>query len=168
MYAIWFTGLSGSGKTTIAEKLSLHFKNENILHEVLDGDAYRAVFSPKDGYSKEERDQFRLKIIFIAEMLMRNNIVCLIPLLSSTKKIRDDARKKLQNFVEVYVKCPLEVCAQRDPKGHYKKIKEGKLKNFVGVDIDYEEPINPEIVIESNNISVDEAVKKIIDYIITK
>ena len=168
MHAIWLTGLSGSGKTTIAERLSDYLKNENIKHEVLDGDVYRSVLSPKDGYSKEERDQFRSKVIFIAEILIRNDIACIIPLLSSTKKMRDNARKKLNNFVEIYVKCPLDVCAQRDPKGHYKKVKEGKLKNFVGIDIEYEEPINPEIIIESNKLTVDQAVSKIVEYLYKK
>jgi adenylylsulfate kinase len=165
MYVIWLTGLSGSGKTTIAESLSDYFKINKINHEILDGDAYRAILSPNDGYSKEERDQFRRKIIFIAEVLIKNKIICIIPLLSSTRIIRDEARKKLKYFIEVYVKCPIEICAKRDPKGHYKKVKEGKLKNFVGIDIDYEESLNPEIIIESNNISVNESVEKIVKYI---
>ena len=168
MYAIWLTGLSGSGKSTIAERLSDYFKNENIKHEILDGDAYRSVLSPNDGYSEKERDLFRSKVIFIAEVLLRNEIVCIIPLLSSTRKMRDDARKKLNNFIEIYVKCPLDICAQRDPKGHYKKVKEGKLNNFVGIDIEYEEPVDPEIIIESNNLTVDEAVEKIVKYLFEK
>ena len=165
MFVIWLTGLSGSGKTTIAQGLSDHYKINNIKHEVLDGDLYRAVLSPNEGYSKKERDEFRYKVIFIAEILLRNQIICIIPLLSSTRKIRDEARKRFHNFIEIYVKCPIEVCEHRDPKGHYKKVRQGKLKNFVGIDIDYEEPLNPEIIIESNKVSIDDAVKKIVNFI---
>ena len=164
MFVIWLTGLSGSGKTTIAESLSDYMKANHINHEVLDGDIYRAVLSPDDGYSKKERDQFRYKVIFIAEILLRNQIVCIIPLLSSTRKIRDEARSKFKNFIEVYVKCPIEVCQDRDPKGHYEKVKNGKLKNFVGIDIEYEEPLNPEIIIETNKVSITDAVKTIVNY----
>ena len=114
------------------------------------------------------KEKFRSKVIFIAEVLLRNEIACIIPLLSSTRKMRDDARKKLNNFIEIYVKCPIDICAQRDPKGHYKKVKEGKLNNFVGIDIEYEEPVDPEIIIESNSVTVDEAVEIIVKYLLEK
>ena len=168
MVAIWLTGLSGSGKTTIAEHLSKYFINKDVKHEVLDGDLYRYILSPRDGYSKQERDDFRYKVLFIAELLIKNEVVCIIPLLSSTRDLRDEARSRFDNFVEVYVKCPIEVCEKRDPKGHYKKVRKGELKEFVGFDIPYEEPLNPELIIESDKINVFESVKLIVDYLSAK
>jgi|APSaa5957512535_1039671.scaffolds.fasta_scaffold11645_2 adenylylsulfate kinase len=168
MVAIWLTGLSGSGKTTIAEHLSKYFINKDVKHEVLDGDLYRSILSPRDGYSKQERDDFRYKVLFIAELLIKNEVVCIIPLLSSTRDLRDEARSRFDNFVEVYVKCPIEVCEKRDPKGHYKKVRKGELKEFVGFDIPYEEPLNPELIIESDKINVFESVKLIVDYLSAK
>jgi len=168
LVVIWLTGLSGSGKTTIAEHLSNYFINNNVKHEILDGDIYRAILSPRDGYSKQERDEFRYKVLFIAELLIKNQIVCIIPLLSSTRKLRDDARNRFDNFVEIYVKCPIEVCEERDPKGYYKKIRKGELKEFVGFDIPYEEPLSPELIIDSDKLNVFESIKKIIDYLSNK
>jgi len=165
---IWLTGLSGSGKTTIAEALSDYMRENEVRHEILDGDIYRAVLSPRDGYSKQERDEFRYKVIFIAELLIRNNILCIIPLLSSTRKLRNEARSKFENFLEVYVKCPLEVCEKRDPKGHYKRVRKSEVANFVGIDIPYEKPLNPEVIIETDKISILEAVEKIMTQLTNK
>jgi len=162
MLVIWLTGISGAGKTTIANALSVELSKKKILHEVLDGDEYRAVLSPNDGFSMKERDNFRLKIISIAKLLTRNNILCIIPLLSSSRSIRKLARNEFTDFMEIYIKCPIEICERRDPKGLYKKVRSGKLKDFVGVDLPYEEPLNPEIIIESDVLTVSESVNEIL------
>lgn len=163
---IWLTGLSGSGKTTIAKELSTSFTKNSISNEILDGDIYRAILSPKDGYSDQEREIFRQKVIFIAELLVRNDIVCIIPLLSSIQKTRALARNKFKNFIEVYIKCPLDICEIRDPKGLYKQVRKGEINNFVGIDLPYEEPINPEIIIQSDKLSASKASERIMDYTI--
>ncbi|MFC2121401.1 adenylyl-sulfate kinase [Bacteroidota bacterium] len=165
---IWLTGISGSGKTTIAECLSANLRKKRIKHEILDGDIYRAILSPKSGYSIDERNEFRRKVIFIAELLIRNNIICIMPLVSSTRALRDESRKKFSSFVEVYVNCPIEVCKQRDPKGFYKKAREGKISNVVGIDIPYEEPLNPEIIINTNLLSISQSISIIEDILIKK
>ena len=160
---IWLTGISGSGKSTIAEALSNAYRQRNIANEVLDGDIYRAILSPNDGYSVQERDEFRRKVIFIAELLVRNGVVCIVPLLSSSQNIRDFARSKFKNFIEVFIKCPIEICEIRDPKGLYKKVRTGELKDFVGVDLPYDEPLDPEITIRSDKLNISESVQQIID-----
>lgn len=167
-FVIWLTGLSGSGKSTIAEALSDKFSLLGIKNEILDGDLYRAVLSPRDGYSPEERDEFRRKMIFITELLIKNDIVAILPLLSSSRSVRDEARSKFKDFVEIYLKCSLEECERRDPKGHYKRVRDGGLENFVGIHIPYEEPLNPEIIIETDKLGVDESVSIIYDFLTTK
>lgn len=162
-FNLWFTGLSGSGKTTSSLKVSDYLNSISKAHEVLDGDVYRAILSPNANYSEKERDAFRKKIIYLARILNKHGISCIIPLLSSSQSIRDLARQELQNFVEVYVKCPVEVCIQRDPKGLYHRRKMGLETSVVGIDIPYEEPASPEIVIETNSQSLDTTVKIILD-----
>ena len=161
---IWITGLSGAGKSTIAESLSKKIGNK-IPHEIIDGDVYRKILSPNAGYSKKERDMFRSKLIFITKLLIRNKIICILPLLSSTRKVRDEARKQFEKFVEIYLVCPIDICEKRDPKGHYEKVKQGILKDFVGIHLKYEEPANPEIVINTSTSNIDDSVNKIYKYI---
>ncbi len=165
VFTVLITGLSGSGKTTIASKLSDYFSSIGIKHEILDGTELRPKLSPDLGYSPEEREIHRKKIIFVAELLTKNGIVCITPLISSTGYIRDYIKDKLSNVVEIYLKCPIEIRAERDPQGHYKKVKEGKMNNFVGIDIPYEEPENPDLILETNELNPDECANKIIEKI---
>ncbi len=162
MLTILITGISGSGKTTIANRLSEFFSRRGIKNEVLDGDVLREKLSQNLGYSEEERNMHRRKIFYIAGMLTRHGIVSILPLVASTRAVRDEARKQAGKFMEVYLKCPLAVCEQRDPKGYYKNIRAGKIKNFVGVDIPYEEPVNPELVLETDGLKPEDSVKKIV------
>ena len=154
VFNLWLTGLSGAGKTTLAFKISKHLKTAHVSHEVLDGDVYRPVLSPGAGYSEKERNAFRHKIIFLAKLLNKHGISCIIPVLSSSRKVREFARNELINFNEVYVKCPIDVCTRRDPDGLYKRAKSGKESNIVGVHIPYEEPENPEILIDTSEHDV--------------
>ncbi len=164
-FNIWLTGLSGSGKTTLAEKINEYLISLNISNEVLDGDVYRAILSPEAGYTQNERDAFRRKIIFVAKLLNKHEVSCIFSLLSSSKKIRGYAREELNNFIEVYVKCPIEVCVQRDPKGLYKKAKAGKESNIVGIHIPYEEPENPDIIVETHRQGIESCVAAILNKI---
>ncbi len=162
---IWFTGLSGSGKTTIANLLAKRLRDMGIMVVVLDGDILRKTLSSDLGYSKEERDKHITRVAHVCELITKNNVLNIACVLSPTKSIREYARKRINKFIEVYVRCPLEICEKRDVKGHYSKARKGEIKEFVGITIPYEEPENPEIVLETNKLSVEESVDKIIDKI---
>ncbi len=159
VFNLWLTGLSGSGKTTLASKISEQLEAVHVSHEVLDGDVYRPVLSPGAGYSEEERNAFRHKIIFLATLLNKHSVSCIIPVLSSSRKVREFARSELINFNEVYVKCPIDVCAERDPDGLYKKAENGNESNIVGINIPYEEPENPEILVDTSRHEVETCVE---------
>ena len=162
-FNLWLTGLSGSGKTTIAEKVSDCLTDISINNEVLDGDVYRAFLSPDAGYSEKERNAFRKKVIVLAGIFNKHDISCIIAMLSSSQSVRTLARQELSNFVEVYVKCPIEVCIRRDPKGIYQRRKKGEMTSVVGIDIPYEEPISPEIIVETDKLSIDSTTEIILD-----
>jgi len=162
-FNLWLTGLSGAGKTTIANELSDYVTSLSLNNEVLNGDIYRVVLSANAGYSEKERNAFRKKIIFLAKVLNKHGISCIIALLSSSRSIRDEARNELDNFIEVYVKCPIEVCIRRDPKALYQKRKEGLEKLVVGIDILYEEPLHPEIIVETDKLSVESSISVILN-----
>jgi adenylylsulfate kinase len=159
IFNLWLTGLSGSGKTTIAFKVSERLQKSNIPHEVLDGDVYRPVLSPGVGYTEKERNAFRHKIIFLAKLLNKHGVSCIIPLLSSSRKVREYARNELINFNEIYVKCPIDICAKRNTNGLYERAKKGKETNVVGIHIPYEEPEKPEILLETSKQDVESCVE---------
>src|SRR5438270_12311693 len=158
---IWFTGLSGAGKSTLAEILARRFKELNRNFGVLDGDIVRTHLSKGLGFSREDRDTNIKRIAFVCSLLTRNSVVCISAAIAPYREARDWARREIGNFVEVYVKCPLEVCRQRDVKGLYKLVDEGKIKNFTGVDDPYEEPVHPELIVETDKETVEESVTRI-------
>src|SRR3989440_4875172 len=160
-FTIWFTGLSGSGKSTLSEVIEQRLKAHGRNVEVLDGDIVRTHLSKGLGFSREDRDTNIKRIGFVCGLLTRNGVVCISAAIAPYREARDWARREIGNFVEVYVKCPLEVCRQRDVKGLYKLVDEGKIKNFTGVDDPYEEPERPELVIETDKESVGESVSRI-------
>jgi len=160
-FTIWFTGLSGSGKSTLSEVIELRLKARGRNVEVLDGDVVRTHLSKGLGFSREDRDTNIKRIGFVCGLLTRNGVVCISAAIAPYRDARDWARKEIGNFVEVYVKCPLEVCRQRDVKGLYKLVDEGKIKNFTGVDDPYEEPLYPELVVETDKETVEESVTRI-------
>ncbi len=163
IFNLWLTGLSGSGKTTLALEASKHLNKFGIPHEVLDGDVFRSILSPEAGYTEKERNSFRHKIIFLAKLLNKHGVSCIIPLLSSTRKVREHARNELVNFNEVYVKCPIDICVARDAKGLYKRAEKGDENNIVGIHLPYEEPENPEIILDTNKQDIELCVKIIIN-----
>ncbi len=160
---VWMTGLPGAGKTTIANRAKELLESDGRRVEVLDGDEVRKTLSPDLGFTKEERTLHNMRVIHMAKLLARNDIVVLVSLISPYRAVRDLAREELSPyFREVFVKCPLEVCMERDPKGLYKKAKEGLIQRMTGLSDTYEEPASPELIVETNSESVDDCARKIL------
>ena len=159
---IWFTGLSGAGKSTLSEALEERLKAAGRNVEILDGDIVRTHLSKGLGFSREDRDTNIKRIAFVCGLLTRNGVVCISAAIAPYSEARAWARQEIGNFVEVYVKCPIEVCRERDVKGLYKLVDEGKITGFTGVDDPYEEPEHPELVVETNTETVEESVESII------
>lgn len=161
-FILWFTGLSGSGKTTITKALEPELKARGCKVEILDGDVVRTNLSKGLGFSQEDRDTNIRRIGFVAHLLSRNGVVAMTAAISPYRAIRDEIRAMDPNFVEVYVTAPLEVCEGRDVKGLYAKARAGEIKGFTGIDDPYEEPVNPEIICYTERESVEESVKKVL------
>ncbi|RKZ21923.1 adenylyl-sulfate kinase [bacterium] len=161
-FTVWFTGLPCSGKSTLAQMLKDELVKRGFKVEVLDGDVVRQHISRGLGYSKEDRDENIRRIYHVAYLLQRNGIVVITAAISPYREIRQEARELLKDFVEVYVKCPVEVCMKRDVKGMYKKALKGEIKNFTGIDDPYEEPLNPEVVCETDKETPEESLQKIL------
>jgi adenylylsulfate kinase len=160
-FTIWFTGLSGAGKSTLARAIERRLKACGRNVEVLDGDIVRTHLSKGLGFSREDRNTNIQRIAFVCSLLTRNGVVSISAAISPYREAREWARKEIGNFVEVYLKCPIEICRKRDVKGLYKLVDEGKIKNFTGVDDPYEEPEHPELVIETDKETVEESVDRI-------
>ncbi|MCD6233783.1 MAG: adenylyl-sulfate kinase [Candidatus Marinimicrobia bacterium] len=158
---LWFTGLSGSGKSTIAEKLVPALKAAGLDVEHLDGDSVREIF-PQTGFTKEERDLHIKRMGFMASLLEKHGVTVVCTFVSPYRDTRNLVRKMCRNFIEIYISTPLEECARRDVKGLYAKAKAGHISHFTGLDDPYEPPENPEISIDTTHLSVEEAVKRIL------
>lgn len=165
-FVLWMTGLPCSGKTTIIRKLQETIQNLAVL----DGDELREWLSPKD-FSKEGRDEHNKKVAFLAKLLLKHNVPVGVSLVSPYIENRENARKIINagdKFSEVYVKCSLEKCEERDVKGMYKKARAGQIKNFTGLDDPYEPPVNPELVVNTENQTLEESVQLIKNYLQSK
>ena len=160
-FTIWFTGLSGSGKSTLSDIIEQRLKEHGRNVEVLDGDIVRTHLSKGLGFSREDRDTNIKRIAFVCALLTRNGVICISAAIAPYSEAREWARKEIGSFVEVYVKCPLSVCRERDVKGLYKLVDEGKIKNFTGVDDPYEEPEHPDLVIETDKETIEESIARI-------
>ncbi len=161
---LWFTGLSGSGKSTISEVVYKLIKEEGYEVEHLDGDVIRDIF-PKTGFSKEERNNHIKRVGFLASRLQAHKVFVIASFVSPYKEARDFVRELCEDFTEVYISTPYEECERRDVKGLYAKARAGEIKNFTGLDDPFEAPENPELEIDTTAISLDEAVKKVIGYL---
>src|SRR5436190_378342 len=160
-FTIWFTGLSGAGKSTLSEIIEERLRARGRSVEVLDGDIVRTHLSKGLGFSREDRDTNIKRIAFVCGLLTRNGVVCISAAIAPYREARAWARQEIGNFVEVYVKCPIEVCRERDVKGLYKLVDEGKITGFTGVDDPYEEPERPELVVETSKETIEESVDRI-------
>ena len=158
---VWLTGLPGSGKSTIVDKLETVLRERGANVEILDGDEVRRNLSPDLGFTKEDRETHARRVVYVSKLLSRNGVIVLVALISPYRAFRENARKQIGSFVEVFVRCPLEVCIERDPKGLYKKAMAGEIKDLTGLQDVYEEPLNPEIIVDTDKLSVDESVVKI-------
>jgi len=161
-FALWLTGLPSSGKTTISRLVEHHLRARGLKVEVLDGDEIRQHLSPQLGFSKEERDLHIRRIAYVAKLLVRNGVIVIVAAISPYRETRQYARDLIGRFVEVYVKCPLEVCVARDVKGLYKKALRGEIANFTGISDPYEEPTTPELVIHSHEETPTESAHRVL------
>lgn len=152
---IWLTGLPGSGKTTIAKKLAASLKGRGFKVEVLDGDEVRKWLSPEAGFGRGDRERHLRRVAHVSRLLARNGVMVVASFVSPYRKVREEARRIIEGeglrFVEVYVKCSLETCLKRDPKGLYKRALKGEIKDMTGVQDIYEEPLEPEVVVDAEN-----------------
>jgi adenylylsulfate kinase len=164
-FTLWFTGLSGAGKTTISQGVAFHLKTRGLPVEVLDGDVVRTHLSQGLGFSKEDRDINIRRIGFVASLLTRHQVIVIVSAISPYQETREEVRQMTENFVEVYVKASLDTCEKRDVKGLYAKARSGEIKQFTGINDPYEEPVNAEIICNTEYETVDESISKVIFYL---
>jgi len=164
-FTLWFTGLSGAGKSTIARLVEQSLRQRGMPVEVLDGDVVRTNLSKGLGYSKEDRDTNIRRIGFVCKLLSRNGVVAIAAAISPYREVRDEVRRDIGRFVEVYVRCPLDTLIQRDPKGLYKKALAGEIANFTGVNDPYEEPLQPEVILDTDRELPEESAGKLLTWL---
>jgi adenylylsulfate kinase len=162
-FTLWFTGLSGAGKTTISEIVEHELRERERQVEVLDGDIVRTNLSKGLTFSREDRNINVLRIGFVANLLTRNGVGVIVSAISPYKEARDQVRRRIVDFVEVFVDAPLEVCAERDVKGLYKKAFAGEIEQFTGVSDPYEPPNAPDLVLKTDEESPAESARKVIE-----
>ena len=161
---VWFTGLSGAGKTTIAAKLCQELSRRQVACEHLDGDVIRRFF-PKTGYSRQDRDVHIRRVGYLASCLEKFGVCVVATLISPYKESREFVRSICQNYIEVHVSTPIEVCESRDPKGLYARARKGEVTQFTGIDDPYDPPTNPDIAVNTAELSIDQAVNKVLELI---
>jgi len=163
MFVIWLTGPSGAGKTVLARNLYECIARKGYRVEVLDGDEIRRTLYPNLGFDRESREMHNRVVIHMAKILSRNGIIAIVSLISPYKRVRDTARQEIGKFIEVYLRCSLEERIRRDPKGLYAKAIRGKIKDLTGYDGIYEEPENPEVIVDTDKMSVDDEVRMVME-----
>ena len=162
-FTLWFTGLSGAGKSTLAAAVSAELRGRGIPVEVLDGDEVRQNLSKGLGFSREDRDTNIHRIGYVAKLLARNGVAVITAAISPYRAIRDEVREEIGAFVEVYVKASLDECIRRDTKGLYRRALAGEIPQFTGVSDPYEEPLAPELVIDTEREEVADSASRVID-----
>lgn len=160
---LWFTGLSGAGKTTISAAVAEKLRSQGYKLEILDGDIVRQNLTKGLGFSKEDRDENIRRIGFVAHLLTRNDVIVVVSAISPYREIREEVRKRIGDFVEVFVNAPLAVCESRDVKGLYKRARAGEIKAFTGIDDPYEPPLEPEVECRTDKEELEESVAKVFD-----
>jgi adenylylsulfate kinase len=168
-FTIWLTGLSGAGKSTLARSLVPELRSGGLKVEVLDGDEVRTNISQGLGFSKTDRDTNIRRIGYVSRLLARNGVTVISAAISPYRQTRDEVRHSIEadgaQFIEVYVKCPVRVLAQRDVKGLYKKALAGEIREFTGVSDIYEEPIEADVTVETDRQTISESTRKVIEYL---
>jgi len=168
-FVLWFTGLSGSGKSTIASSLESKLYKMGKLTYLLDGDNIRHGLNKDLGFTETDRKENLRRISEVALLLIDSGIITLCTFISPFQNERDKIRKLIgDNYIEVFIDCDLKTCESRDPKGLYKKARKGEINNFTGISSPYERPINPNIVIDTDKYTIDECVEQIISYLVSK
>jgi adenylyl-sulfate kinase len=160
-FTLWFTGMSGAGKSTISALLEKRLRDEGAKVEVLDGDVVRTHLSKGLGFSKEDRDENIRRIGFVCELLSRHGVIAVAAAISPYRAVREELRARIPNFIEVYVECPIEVLSTRDVKGLYKKALAGEIPQFTGITDPYEPPANPEVTVNSSSETPEESAGRI-------
>lgn len=164
-FVLWFTGLSGAGKTTIAVALEKKLRERGVRIERLDGDTVRQSLTRDLGFSKEDRDKNIERVTFVAKVLSRNNVGVLASFISPYAETRDFVRQETTNFIEVFVSTPLDVCEERDVKGMYAKARAGEIANFTGISDPYEDPQNPDFTVPTHEQTIDESVDSLLAFL---
>jgi adenylyl-sulfate kinase len=164
-FTIWFTGLPCSGKSTISEILAETIRSERGMVEILDGDVVRTNLSKGLGFSREDRETNLKRIAFVCTLLTRNGVPNIAAAISPFQNCREYARESIGNYVEVYTRCSLEACIERDVKGMYKKALAGEIKGFTGVDDPFDEPESPEVIVDTDRETAQESTAKIVKYL---
>ena len=159
---VWFTGLSGAGKSTIAERLLAFLRQRGVKSELLDGDVVRTNLSKGLGFSKEDRDTNIRRIGFVSHLLTRNGVVSIVSAISPYREVRDEVRAEIGSFIEVHVHASLDELVRRDVKGLYEKALKGEIPNFTGVSDPYEEPLDPDVFLDTESESIDESLAKVV------
>ncbi|MDB9493116.1 adenylyl-sulfate kinase [Spirulina major CS-329] len=159
---VWFTGLSGAGKTTISQVVAERLRSQGYKLEVLDGDIVRTNLTKGLGFSKEDRDENIRRIGFVSHLLTRNGVIVIVSAISPYRTIREEVRARVGSFVEVFVNAPLAVCEERDVKGLYKRARSGEIKQFTGISDPYEPPANPEIECRTDLEDLEESVETVL------
>jgi len=165
---IWLTGLSGSGKTTVGRQVEMELNKRGYLTQVLDGDNIRSGINNNLGFTEADRYENIRRIAEVSKLFMNCGIICINSFISPTRKIRHMAMDIIgkENFIEVYINAPLEVCESRDVKGLYQKARSGEIKNFTGIDAPFEAPLNPDIELKTAELTVEESAKKALEFIL--
>lgn len=165
-FTFWLTGLSGAGKSTIATMLSARLISLNIPCEVLDGDIIRQHLSSDLGFSSKDRETNVVRVGYICSLLNKHGINTIVAMISPCKETRNKIKDLLQNFIEIYVDCPLDECIRRDPKGLYRKAISGEISDFTGISSPYSPPERPDIILKTVEEDVERSVQKILDYFV--
>ncbi len=165
-FVLWFTGLSGAGKTTLADMIFDRIKeNNNVKIERLDGDIVRTHLTKGLDFSKEGRDENIRRISFVANLLSRNGVIVVASFISPYRYQRKKLKKEVNNFVEIFVNAPLSLCEKRDVKGYYKKARKGEIKQFTGITDPYDLPSNPDIEVKTDIFTPSECIEQILKYL---
>lgn len=162
-WAIWITGLPSSGKSMIARALKKALEQHNVGAEVLESDVVRKVVTPNPTFTEEERDTFYRLLVYVGELLVKNGVNVIFDATANRRMYREEARNLIAKFLEVYVKCPLDVCVRRDAKGIYARAVKGEAKSVPGLQTFYEEPLKPEVTLDSVSESPEEGAQRIMD-----